>query len=90
MVLRDFCQKIKTSQRRWPGYCGIAHYYKFIPKLKAELMLLIVKIVNVKICILYYIGCLKNWDGILTEMASFKNPSEIEKVGVVRKILHKQ
>ena len=26
MVLRDFCQKIKTSRRRWPGYCGIAPY----------------------------------------------------------------
>ena len=25
MVLRDFCQKIKTSRRRWPGYYGIAH-----------------------------------------------------------------
>ena len=25
MVLRDFCQKIKTSWRRWPRYCSIAH-----------------------------------------------------------------
>ena len=25
MVLWDFCQKINTSQRRWPRYCGIAH-----------------------------------------------------------------
>ena len=26
MVLRDFCQKIKTSWRRWPGYRGIAQW----------------------------------------------------------------
>ena len=24
MVLSDFCEKIKISRRRWPGYCGIA------------------------------------------------------------------
>ena len=28
MVLRDFCQKIKTSRRRWPGYYGIAQNFK--------------------------------------------------------------
>ena len=25
MVQSDFCQKIKISRCRWPGYCGIAH-----------------------------------------------------------------
>ena len=24
MVLSDFCEKIKISRCRWPGYCGIA------------------------------------------------------------------
>ena len=25
MVLSDFCEKIKISRCRWPGYCSIAH-----------------------------------------------------------------
>ena len=36
MVLRDFCQKIKTSRRRWPGYYGIAHYSDRILFLQAS------------------------------------------------------
>ena len=26
MVLSDFCEKIKISRCRWPGYCSIAHF----------------------------------------------------------------
>ena len=36
MVLSDFCEKIKISRRRWPGYCGIALYTCLKPEIMVQ------------------------------------------------------